>query len=316
MCGVLNNRLLAPLGWLYGLGATVHGRLRTARPYYPAVPTISVGNLTVGGTGKTLVAEWLAAHFARQGHQVAILSRGYGGSITQPVRVDLNVHKASEVGDEPLALAGAFPNLPVHVWTGRNRARVAQRAEAAGATLLILDDGFQRQDVVRQVNILCLDPARGFGNGLCLPAGPLREPLSARKRAHFAILVSEAAQPETPAWQGLPAYRLTVATPLPNSLKNKPLIAFAGLGRPSKFFGALTASGASLAATQAYPDHHAYTSADITHLKNLARRHNAMLVTTPKDAPKLPAGFATVLAPRLTGPDKENILADITTRLA
>src|SRR5690606_22113656 len=152
-----------------------------------------------------------------------LILRGYKGSIRQPVRVDPRIHTAREVGDEALALAAAFPHQAVQVWVGRNRRAAAARAESAGATLRVLDDGFQRRDIARNVDILVVDGATLFGNKRCLPAGPLREPLGARTRADFAVIVSETLSAEAPQWQGLPAYRLTLGTQLPEKLKAKPL---------------------------------------------------------------------------------------------
>ncbi|PIZ31376.1 MAG: tetraacyldisaccharide 4'-kinase [Alphaproteobacteria bacterium CG_4_10_14_0_8_um_filter_53_9] len=301
---------LAPLAKLYGKIARWHGAYRAKRAYFASIPVISVGNITVGGTGKTTLVEALAHHYATSGHRVAIVSRGYGGSEKKPLLVHPHLHSAREVGDEPYALATALSALPVQVWVGRHRPSVVRRAEAAGNTLIILDDGFQRRDVARDVNILTIDSKKGFGNGLCLPAGPLREPLEeALPRAHFAVSMSEAEVSKQKDWNGLLTYRLHLTTPLPAPLKNKPLVAFTGLARPSKFFDALKASGAKLKATKAYPDHHVYTQKDLGRLQALAKKHKATLVTTPKDAPKLPRSFATILPPKLQGEDWEDILA-------
>lgn len=309
---------LWPLAAAYAAVATLHGKRRAHQPYFAGVPVISVGNLVVGGTGKTPVVQWLASHYATQGHQVAILSRGYGGQATQPMRVSERLHTAQEVGDEPFALARHFTGAAVSVWVGRNRAAVARRAEEAGATLLILDDGFQRRDVARNCDILVLNGAQEnpWGNGLTLPAGPLREPFYHRTRADFAIVLNEPESPNLP-YYGLPAYRLTThlteASLAP--LRGKPLVAFAGLAHPEKFMKSLAAHGLTLAAAIAFPDHHAYTPKNLAYLRQRAAELKARLVTTTKDAAKLPQGFAHVAELELTGPQQADILLEINQRL-
>jgi tetraacyldisaccharide 4'-kinase len=309
---------LRPLAWLYGHAATLHGTLRARRPYYAAVPVISVGNLTVGGSGKTPLVEALARHFARLGHQVAVVSRGYGGRETRwPLQVDIHRHDARQVGDEPLMLARTLADEAVAVWVGRNRPATVRRAEEAGATLIILDDAFQRRDIGRNADILVIDGPRGFGNGLPLPAGPLREPLAARARAHFAVVIDEsAARPN--AWYGLPAYRLNLhpdATALA-ALKGQKMVAFAGIGDPAKFFALLASHNLDVVEQFPFPDHHRYTARDLANLHRAARHHQARLVTTAKDAAKLPPAFAAVLPVSAGGPDWPAILADLAPRLS
>ncbi|PZP38642.1 MAG: tetraacyldisaccharide 4'-kinase, partial [Pseudomonas fluorescens] len=231
---------LWPLAMLYAGIADLNGRRRARNPYYAAVPVISVGNLVVGGAGKTPVVQGLASYYAAKGYQVAIISRGYGGQSTLPIQVSPHLHSAAEVGDEPMAMARHFRGQSVSVWVGRNRAAVVRRAEQAGATLMILDDGFQRRDVARQADILVINGSHSkpgssvWGNGLPLPAGPLRETLPNRSRAHFAIVLNE--QPQSPIpYYGLPSYRLETRLN-PDSLaplRGKSLVAFAGLAHPS-----------------------------------------------------------------------------------
>lgn len=308
----LAARLLSPLGWLYGQAATLHGAYRARRAYFAAVPVISVGNLVVGGAGKTPLTLLLAQHFAAQGHQVAIVSRGYGGTQRLPFQVSPATHTASMVGDEPLMLAQALAGTSAAVWIGRNRPAVVRRAEQAGATLILLDDGFQRRDVARQANILVIG-AQGFGNGLCLPAGPLREPLAARTRASFAVVINEP-QAHTGTFYGVTAYRLQGSIPAAN-LPKGPLVAFAGTAHPSAFFQSLKAAGATVVEAIPFPDHHAYTAADLTRLSTRANTQGARLITTAKDAPKLPAGFAHTAPYTLTGPDLPQLLTHLTTLL-
>ncbi len=313
---------LWPWAVAYAGAARLHGRLRARRAYYAGVPVISVGNLVVGGAGKTPVVQWLAAHYAAQGHQVAVLSRGYGSQATYPQQVNPHTHSAAQVGDEPLALARALAGHAVVVWVGRNRPAVARRAEQSGATLLILDDGFQRRDVARSCDILVLNGLSPWGNGLPLPAGPLREPLSARRRAHFAIVINEPAPTGKPRptlpYYGLPAYRLTtrLAPASVAALRGKPLLAFAGLAHPDKFMRSLAAEGLILAAAIAFPDHHPYSAANLTYLRQRAAESKATLVTTSKDAARLPPNFAQVAELELTGAQQTDILTEIDEYLA
>ena len=309
---------LWPLGMAYAGIAALNNARRARKPYFAAVPVISIGNLVVGGAGKTPVVQWLTAYYAAKGHQVAIVSRGYGSQAERPFQINPHLHSAQEVGDEPLALARHFRNTSVSVWVGHNRAAVTRRAEQAGATLIILDDGFQRRDVARNVDILVLNGAQPsvWGNGLPMPAGPLRETLPNRARAHFAIVLNEQDQ-ETLPYYGLPAYRLTTlpteATIEP--LRGKPLVAFAGLAHPEKFMRTLVQSGLKLAAAIAFPDHHNYTPANLTYLRNRANDAKAELVTTEKDASKLPAGFAHVVQLTLGGPARQDLITELNDRL-
>jgi tetraacyldisaccharide 4'-kinase len=275
--------------------------------------------LVVGGAGKTPVVQWLATYYACKGHQVAIVSRGYGSQASLPLQVIPRFHSAAEVGDEPLALARHFLSHSVSVWVGRNRAAVVRRAEQAGATLIILDDGFQRRNVARTVDILVLNGAQPsvWGNGLPMPAGPLRETLANRSRAHFAIVLNEPPQAPLP-YYGLPAYRLTTqpteATIAP--LRGQPLVAFAGLAHPEKFMRTLIQSNLKLAAAIAFPDHHDYTPANLAYLRNRALEAKALLVTTEKDAAKLPEGFAHVVQLTLGGAARHDLLTELGERLA
>lgn len=301
---------LSPLAALYGAAARFHGQKRAKAAYYAGVPVIGVGNIVMGGSGKTPLTMALAQHYANQGLQVAIVLKGYKGTESRlPLQVRPE-HTATQVGDEAFMLAQSLPRH-VQVWVGQHRPSVVRRAEQAGARLILLDDAFQRRDVARQANILVLHGPHPFGNSLCLPAGPLREPLEGRTRADFAIHFNAPplAPHEAPPYYGLTTYRLTLASAAADMapLKGKPIVAFAGIGHPEKFFEALRAGGLTLAHTVPLPDHAAYTPKRLAHLQALARQHGATLVTTAKDASKLPAGFAAVVKAEVQGPDWENI---------
>lgn len=308
-------RLLQPVSWLYGQVAAMHGAWRAKRATPVGVPVISIGNLTVGGAGKTPLTQWVAEQLAAMGHQVAIVSRGYGGaSAATPLRVRPNVHTAFQVGDEPLLLARHFTASPVAVWVGINRPLAVRRAVEAGATVVVLDDAFQRRDVARTLDLLVINGTRpAFGNGLCLPAGPLREPLSALRRAHAAVILNapEAAPLPVLAQAEIPTFHLATiptATSL-EPLRNHRLLAFCGLAHPEKFFNTLKTAGLEPTQTVTFPDHHAYTAADLKRLQNASQQLHAVRVTTTKDAAKLPRNFAYVLDISLTGADAAPLVA-------
>jgi tetraacyldisaccharide 4'-kinase len=255
---------------------------------------ICVGNATTGGAGKTPTAIALMAHLARRGIAVHSLSRGYGGCLAGPVRVDPDRHRAHEVGDEPLLLARAGP-----AWIGRDRRRAAVEATAAGARALVLDDGLQDPALAKDLSLLVVNGETGFGNGRVLPAGPLREPLcTAFARAQAVVMVG-------PDRAGLGACipgRLPVLgarlVPVPEtpSLVGRSLLAFAGIGRPAKFFSMLTALGAQVVGTRSFPDHRPYRKGEIADLKRRAEALGAQLATTAKDAMRLdPADRADLL---------------------
>lgn len=272
-------RILMPLGWAYG--ASVAWKARHAAPYRPQARVICVGNLTVGGTGKTPIAIALARRLTAQGHHPAFLSRGYGGKMRGPCFVDPANDSASETGDEPLLLAAAAPTI-----IARNRLSGAQLADEHGFDTIVMDDGHQNFTLAKDLSIVVVDAATGFGNGRVLPAGPLREPVAqGLARADAVVLVGTGA-PDLSGYTG-PVLRARLQPSASIALAGRPIVAFAGIGRPEKFFETLRAQGADLIEARRYPDHHPYTASEIARLKATSRDDGALLITTEKDYVRL-----------------------------
>jgi tetraacyldisaccharide 4'-kinase len=276
-------RLLEPAGRLYGLAGRLRRRLTT--PFRAAVPVVCVGNLTAGGTGKTPIAIELARQLQSAGANPHLLSRGYRGDLVGPVRVDPARHDAAAVGDEPLLLAEVAPT-----WVSRDRAAGAQAATAAGARAIVMDDGFQNPGLVQDVALLVVDGEVGFGNQRLLPAGPLRERVEpALARADAVVIVG----PDRHGLRtGLPTSGPVLAASLVAeggaALRGRRVVAFAGIGRPAKFFASLREVGAEVLEQQAFADHHRYMPAELDRLRERAGRFGAALVTTAKDRVRLP----------------------------
>lgn len=308
-------RLLAPLGRAYGRRAAA----RMDRPGARAdCPVLCLGNFTLGGAGKTPSAIALAALLRETGRKPAFLSRGYGGCLPGPVVVDPARHGWHEVGDEPLLLARHAP-----VVVARDRVAGARLCVAAGADVIVMDDGLQNPTLGKDLALAVVDAGVGTGNGLSFPAGPLRAPL-ARQWPHVGglVLIGDGSAGTAVAAQalarGLPVYRARLV-PEYGAVAGRRVLAFAGIGRPEKFFASLVEIGAEIAAARSFPDHHPYRDADLARLAADAERLGADLVTTEKDAVRLPGAFAArvrVLPVRLAFADRAGVKAQILAVLA
>jgi tetraacyldisaccharide 4'-kinase len=266
-------------------------------------PVVSVGNLTVGGTGKTPTVILLANLLRQQGLRPAVLSRGYGGRARGPVNVVSNGEETllnwREAGDEPVLIARASPGVPV--LTGPRRSLTGGAAiERFGADCLILDDAFQHRALARDLDIVLVDRTRPFGNGRLLPAGPLREPQAALGRAHLLIVTGQGPDgPPSGLPDGLPSFRglhrrigfVEAGTGRllgPGALKGVRVCAFAGIGRPESFRQSLAAAGAEVVSFRAFPDHHPYRRSELEEiLATAATSGAAQIVTTEKDGIRL-----------------------------
>lgn len=274
--------LLSPLSALYAWGARRRIR-RLADGFKPDCPVICVGNLVAGGAGKTPVCLSLGRKFRDQGLSPHFLSRGYGGSLAGPVRVDPAQHSHAQVGDEPLLLAEVAPT-----WVARDRAAGARAAVEAGAGVIIMDDGFQNPSLVKTLSLLVVDGGYGFGNGRVIPAGPLREPVTeGLARADAVIRIGEGDLPQLSDLE-TPLLSARIEADSSDGIAGQKLLAFAGIGRPEKFYDSLRRAGGELADSVSFPDHHPYGDADLDRLASRAADLGAILVTTAKDLTRIP----------------------------
>jgi len=279
-------QLLSPLGLIT---ERVTAR-RMARPAFdPGIPVFCAGNAGVGGAGKTILVRDLLHRLP--GRPFA-LTRGHGGTLAGPVFVDLARHDAALVGDEALLLAVSGPTIVSH-----DRAAGARLALAEGASAIVMDDGLQNPWLKKTCSLLVIDGGYGFGNGRLLPAGPLREPVgAAASRCRAAVLIGpDRAGSAATLPDGLPVLRAELVPSCATPLGGVKVLAFAGIGRPEKFFESVRALGADVAGTVSFADHHVYTRKGADFLLERRRKLGARLVTTEKDFVKLPEALASAV---------------------
>lgn len=274
------SRLLDPFGVLYG--AATAWRLKHGRPWRAPVPVLCVGNVTAGGAGKTPVCQDLLRRLpGMQG-----LLRGYGGEEAGPLQVDPDRHRYHQVGDEALLLAQVAPT-----WVSRDRAAGARAMAEAGAQGIVMDDGLQNPSLYKDVSLMVVDGGFGFGNRRVIPAGPLREPLRQvwdRVQA-VVILGDDTSGVEKRLPRGIPRLRAQVVPgPEAGALRGQRVVAFAGIGRPEKFFLTLRRLGADVVAMHPFADHYPYAPADVQPILDEAFQLGAIPITTAKDAVRLP----------------------------
>lgn len=279
-------RLLSPFALIYG--AIAGWRMRRAG-FRAGIPVICVGNFTLGGAGKTPSAITIASLLAAQGQKPFFLTRGYGGRLTGPIRVDPMVHRASDVGDEPLLLARHMPTV-----VARDRAAGAAFAQSAGATVIVMDDGLQNPGLHKDVSIAVIDARHGIGNGYVFPAGPLRAPLPAQLAKVQAVLAVGAGNGMNTVAslarnQGLPLLRahLRPASDIVKAIGARRVFAFAGIGDPDKFFATLASAGIDATLKERFADHHPYREDEAARILARCEADDLIPVTTEKDIARL-----------------------------
>lgn len=275
---------LSPAAIVYDAGRRL--RAATTRPRHAPAPVICIGNATLGGVGKTPFALMLQNLLTAKNIKVHFLTRGYGGALKGPCLVDPVEHSSFDVGDEALLLAAAAPT-----WLSHDRPAGALAAGETGAEAIIMDDGFQNPSIGKTLSFLLIDAGDPAGNGRVFPAGPLREPEEealSRASALVYILKDKTAPRPAPS-SSLPTFYCWLEAT--GDIAPNRVVAFAGVGRPQRFFDTLQRAGFELAASIGYPDHHAYDEAAIDRLRKLASARSAHLITTEKDFVRMNAAL-------------------------
>lgn len=277
--------LLSPFAFLWGQAVGFNmGRRPSASA---SVPVLCIGNFIAGGAGKTPTALAFAQAARKAGYAPGFLSRGFGGQISGPTIVNLKKHRAIDVGDEPLLLAGEVLTVVSH-----NRPAGAELLVANGSDFIIMDDGFQNPSLEKDFSLVVVDAKRGLGNGFSIPAGPLRASLKQQLPHADAVLVIGKAVGgdeviRQAARRGKPVYTASVMPVRKREWKGQKVFAYAGIADPSKLFDTLEETGADIVDERAFSDHHFYTAEEAADLLRLAREKKATPVTTSKDMARL-----------------------------
>ena len=302
------SAVLSPLAWGYECGGVLRRRFTT--PWRASVPVICVGNASLGGAGKTPFAMMLGELLKENGFTPHFLSRGYGGAVRGPVRVEPETHTAHDVGDEPLLLAKVAPT-----WVSQRKRDGAEAAINAGADIIVMDDGFQNPTIEKDFSILLNDGRRGYGNGKIFPAGPMRERYdSAKARADIIVEIKSSAS----AVGTVEAADFAAWLEPQNTIPQR-VLAFCGIANPERFFETLECAGYDIADAIAFPDHYAYTVKNIEILKKRAKKLNAALITTEKDRVRIDADAQesiSTLPVRMRISDPAAFLAAVTETIA
>lgn len=279
--------MLAPLGWIYGFVA--ESRISTIEPWRVPVKVVCIGNIVAGGAGKTPVAASIAKRLLDAGSNPHFLSRGYGGTSKGPLLVEAGKHRSVDVGDEPLLLSRLCPT-----WVSVERRLGCEAAAEAGAKVVVMDDGHQNPVVLKDLSLVVFDGGFGFGNGHAIPAGPLREPAAfGLRRADAVVIVGDdttniAEDLAKAHYQGPVLSAHIEPSPEANQLSGKPVIAFAGIGRPDKFLATLRSIGCDVRRFHSFADHHVYGVGEISAIMDEAETSGVQAVTTEKDWVRLP----------------------------
>ena len=282
-------KILDPISKLYSFISNV--RLNSVVPVKASVPVVCVGNVVLGGAGKTPTVELVCNILREKFQDPHILTAGYGGYLKNVVRVDPKLHSYLQVGDEALLSATVAPT-----WVGRNRVNSGKAAVACGADVLIMDDGFQNNSLEKDLKILVVDSRQAFGNGHLFPAGALREtPVTGVNKSDIVLIIGERNEELEDKIKAIkpsiPIFRAKLEVTSPVVVENNRVVGFCGLGYPQKFKKTLLDCGYELIDFVSFSDHHPYTITEIQKLITGAKSVDATLITTRKDFVKIPAVF-------------------------